>query len=315
MLGISEDCGASGAVLDAESDRATELLAAMEAVPVGDPSRAALRDRAIEAWLPMARRLANRYGNRGVPGDDLMQTATVGLIKAVDRFDPAHGFGFGGFAVPTILGELKRYFRDRVWMIRVPRRLQEMRPAISAANIELTQTLRRSPSLADIAAHLGLTENAVLEGLEGARAYHTVSLSTPLLTDGTRELSDTLGTDDHAYALAEDRIALRLALARLSERELRILTLRFYGNLTQADIARQIGISQMHVSRLLSRSLLKLRHCLEAPGDHESLPADVVAGLHEAGRADMMEPCRTSATPRSSVSSPPSCASSARNRM
>ena len=136
------------------AENAVELLEAMAAVPAGHPSRAALRDRAIEAWLPMARHLAHRYAGRGEPTDDLVQTAIVGLIKAVDRFDPDRGVDFAGFAIPTIVGEIKRHFRDRTWSIRVPRRLQELRLAITAANSALTHTLGRSPTVADVAAHL-----------------------------------------------------------------------------------------------------------------------------------------------------------------
>nr|WP_245972630.1 SigB/SigF/SigG family RNA polymerase sigma factor [Actinoplanes lutulentus] len=238
----------------------------MLAVPVGHPSRPALRDQAIEAWLPMAQRLAKRYANRGVPSDDLVQTATVGLIKAVDRFVPGQSAGFVGYAIPTILGELKRHFRDQAWMIRVPRRLQELRLAITSANVELAQTLSRPPTVADIATHLGLTEEAVVEGLEGANAYRTVSLSTPIHSDGSGELSDILGADDDAFAQAEAQIALAPAMASLDERERQILTLRFYGNLTQSDIAQQIGISQMHVSRLIAQALVKLRHRLDSAG-------------------------------------------------
>ena len=233
-------------------------------MPADHPRRAALRDRTIEAWLPLAHHLAHRYSGRGEPTDDLLQTAAVGLIKAVDKFDPDRGVDFAGYAIPTIIGELKRHFRDRTWDIRVPRRLQELRLAISEANSTLLQTLGRSPTVADIATHLKLTEEEVLEGLEGARAYNAVSLSTPT-GDGERatELGDMLGADDNEYELAELRVALGPALATLDEREQKILTLRFYGNLTQSQIADHIGVSQMHVSRLLARALTKLRGQLD----------------------------------------------------
>jgi RNA polymerase sigma-B factor len=237
----------------------TELIAAMAALPAGHPSRAAVRDRAIEAWLPMAKRLARRYAGRGESLEDLVQTATVGLIKAVDRYDPDLGDGFLGYAIPTILGEIRRHFRDRGWMIRPPRRLQEMRLAISDANNELTHTLGRSPTVADIAAHLNVTEEAVLEGLEGARAYRTTSLSAPAGGNGTFELGDLIGSEDHGYELAELGVALPPALATLPERQRHIIMLRFYGNQTQAQIAEQIGVSQMHVSRLLAAALTALR--------------------------------------------------------
>ena len=239
---------------------ASGRLAELAAVPPGHRDFARVRDGAIEAWLPLARHLAQRYSGRGEPTDDLIQTATVGLIKAVDKFDPERGVDFAGYAIPTIIGEIKRHFRDRTWSVRVPRRLQELRLAITEANATLTHALGRSPLVADVAVHLGVTEEDVLEGLEGARAYNATSLSTPLAGgDGTTELGDTLGGEDHEFELAETRLALRPALASLDEREQKILTLRFYGNLTQTEIAEQIGISQMHVSRLLSKALAKLR--------------------------------------------------------
>ncbi len=241
-----------------------DLIAVMAALPAGHPSRPAARDRAVEAWLPMARHLAQRYANRGEPFDDLFQTATVGLLKAIDRFDPGFGVDFAGYAIPTIVGEIKRHFRDRTWSIRVPRRLQEMRLAITAANGALTHTLGRSPTVADIAAHLKVTEEDVLEGLEGGRAYSATSLSTPTGAEGNTELGDTLGGEDHEYELAEARVALGPAMKCLNDREQRIVTMRFYGNLTQREIAEQIGVSQMHVSRLLSGALLKLRAQLAA---------------------------------------------------
>jgi RNA polymerase sigma-B factor len=249
-----------GAHVETEADRrAAELIDAMAALPIGHPRRAVLREQAIEAWLPMTQRLARRYASRGEPYDDLLQTATLGLIKAVDRFDAERGIDFTAYAIPTILGEVKRYFRDRAWAIRVPRRLQEMRMAINDANTVLAHELGRTPTIADIAAHLQTTEEAVLEGLEGARAYSATSLSAPTGTDGTLVVGDTLGAEDHDYELTEMRIALGPALARLTERERRIVTLRFFGNQTQTQIAEQIGVSQMHVSRLLTAALAKLR--------------------------------------------------------
>jgi len=239
------------------SHSAADLLVALATAPAA--ARPALRDRAIEAWLPLARHLAHRYSGRGEPTDDLVQTATIGLIKAVDKFDPERGVDFAGYAIPTIIGEIKRHFRDRTWSVRVPRRLQELRLAITEANSTLTHTLGRSPTVADVATHLGVTEEEVLEGLEGARAYNAASLSAPMAADGSTELGDTLGGVDHEFELAETRVALGPALARLDEREQKIVTLRFYGNLPQSQIAEQVGISQMHVSRLLTRALTKLR--------------------------------------------------------
>ncbi|MEV4703974.1 SigB/SigF/SigG family RNA polymerase sigma factor [Actinoplanes sp. NPDC049316] len=245
------------------TDSASEFITAMASLPAGHPSRPALRDRAIEAWLPLARHLANRYSGRGEPADDLYQVAVVGLIKAVDRFELDRGVEFAGFAIPTIVGELKRHFRDRTWSIRVPRRLQELRLAITGANSTLSHTLGRSPTVTDIAEHLGITEEEVVEGLEGARAYTAASLSTPVNADGSTELGDTLGGMDDGFELTELRVALGPALAMLTEREQRIVSLRFYGNMTQSQIAEQVGISQMHVSRLLTKALAKLRDQLD----------------------------------------------------
>jgi RNA polymerase sigma-B factor len=252
------------AATERDTDVAGDLINALAAMPVGHPSRASLRDKTIEAWLPLARHLANRYAGRGEPTDDLVQVATMGLIKAVDRFDASRGVDFAGFAIPTIVGEVKRHFRDRTWSIRVPRRLQELRLRITEANSTLTHKLGRSPLVEDIAAHLGVSEEEVLEGLEGARAYNSTSLSTPIGADGTAELGDTIGDDSDDYETVDLRVSLGPALAVLDEREQKIVTLRFYGNLTQSQIADQIGISQMHVSRLLTRALAKLRGQLDA---------------------------------------------------
>ena len=243
---------------------ADELIKALATLPVDDPGRPAMRDRVIEAWLPLARHLAQRYQGRGEPADDLVQTATVGLIKAVDRFDADRGFDFAGFAIPTVLGEIKRHFRDRTWSVRVPRRTQELRMAITDATNALLSTLGRSPTVADIATHLELTEEEVLEGLEGARAYSAASLSAPVggPDEGGMSLGDTLGGEDHEYELAELRMTLGVAMAKLTDREQRILALRFHGNQTQSDIAAALGISQMHVSRLIAKALGKLREDL-----------------------------------------------------
>ena len=251
-----------GTMVERDTEAASAALAEFCATEPGTTRHDLLRDRAVEAWLPLAQHLARRYAGRGEPLDDLTQVATIGLIKAVDRFDPDRGIDFAGFAIPTIAGEIKRHFRDRTWSIRVPRRLQELRLAITSANTDLTQTLGRSPTVPEIAGHLGVTDEEVLEGLEGARAYATTSLSTPITEDG-RELADTLGGPDREFELTELRLALGPAMATLDVREQKLLSLRFYGNLTQTQIAEQIGVSQMHVSRLLAKALKKLRTQLD----------------------------------------------------
>jgi RNA polymerase sigma-B factor len=245
-------------------ENATRLVQAMARTPKDDNGYEKARADAIEAWQPLARHLALRYTGRGEPDDDLVQTATVGLIKAIDRYDPDRGVEFTAFAIPTVLGEVKRHFRDRTWAVRVPRRMQELRIAVADAASRLSHTLGRSPTVADIAAHLDTTEEAVLEGLEGSRAYSATSLSTPITADGSAELADTLGETDSDMELAELRIALGPAMATLDERERTILSLRFYGSLTQSEIARQVGISQMHVSRLIAQALGRLREQLAA---------------------------------------------------
>ena len=245
-------------------DSATDLVRTTAQMPKDHPRYPATRARTIEAWLPLARHLALRYTGRGEPDDDLVQTATVGLIKSIDRYDADRGVEFTAFAIPTILGEVKRHFRDRTWAVRVPRRMQERRIAVADAVSELSHTLGRSPTVADLAAHLDTTEEAVLEGIEGSRAYSATSLFTPIGEDGNAELADTLGETDADMELAELRIALGPAMAALDERERTILSLRFYGNLTQTEIAQQVGISQMHVSRLIARALGRLREQLAA---------------------------------------------------
>lgn len=243
-----------------------KLLARLAALEAEDPARPALREQAIAAFMPLARHLALRYHGRGEPLDDLVQIALIGLIKAVDRFDPTRGVEFLGYAIPTIVGEIKRHFRDRTWDVRPPRRLQELRLQLAEAAGVLSHRLGRSPTVADLAAHLQVTDEVVLEGLEGARAYNSVSLSTPLSGEGSTELGDVLGGPDPGFELAELRIALGPAVASLDQREQRILLMRFYGNLTQSQIAGRIGVSQMHVSRLLTKALAKLRGQLTEAG-------------------------------------------------
>ncbi|MGK5684181.1 SigB/SigF/SigG family RNA polymerase sigma factor [Actinoplanes sp. URMC 104] len=231
----------------------------MAALPAAHPDRAALRERAIEAWLPMAARLTRRYANRGEQFDDLYQTATIGLIKAIDGYDPGRGSDFVSYAIPTVLGEIKRYFRDRTWTLRIPRRLQELRLAINEARADLGHKLNRAPTVADMAAHLGVGEEEILEALEAGHAYRPASLSAPVGDAEDMSLGDTLGAEDRNFELAEFAVALPPAMACLSERERHIIALRFYGNLTQSRIAERTGISQMHVSRVLSQALGKLR--------------------------------------------------------
>lgn len=247
-------------------DEAADLVVELAGLPETDPDRAALRERVIQAWLPLARQLAYRFHGRGEPLDDLVQTATVGLIKAVDRYDPGHGTEFVTYAVPTITGELKRHFRDRTWDVRVPRRLQELKLDLAEATETLAQRLGGAPSVTELAGYLDRSEQDVRDGLEGARAYRSVSLQTLVGDAGDgRELGDIFGAEDPQLSLAELRVSLGPALHVLPPRERQIVVLRFFGNLTQTQIAHRVGISQMHVSRLLARSLEMLRGALTLP--------------------------------------------------
>lgn len=215
-----------------------------------------LRSQLIEAHLGLARQLARRFANRGETFDDLFQAGTIGLIKAVDGFDPELGFEFSAYATTTILGELKRHFRDKGWSVRAPRRVQELYLRVGDAVGELSQRLRRSPTVREIAAELGVPEDEVLEVMEAGHAYRSTSLDAP--GPGGESLGSHLGGNDDQFEKAEDRTVLLPHLAALPEREREILKLRFVDDLTQSEIAQRMGISQMHVSRLLSRSLAAL---------------------------------------------------------
>jgi RNA polymerase sigma-B factor len=216
----------------------------------------AARTALIESMLPLVRSLARRYANRGEPLDDLEQVGCVGLIKAVDRFDLDRELRFSTFAVPTILGEIKRHFRDRAWSVRVSRGLQELSARVAREVDRLSTKLGRSPTIEDLANATGTTPEQVLEALQGAHAYSTVPLEETLGEDG--EPVARIGFLDPAFAVAEERIELGRAMRSLSERERRIVLLRFFGGLTQREIAERIGISQMHVSRLLRRALERM---------------------------------------------------------
>lgn len=239
-----------------------ELLVILGNSEPGSPEHVRARDELVTMHLPLVEHLARRFRDRGEPHDDLVQVGTVGLIKAVDRFDSDRGVEFSTYATPTIVGEIKRHFRDRGWSIRVPRRLQELRQQISIATAELSQSSGRSPTVAELAKHLDLSEDEVLEGLESAQAYSTLSLDASAPGDDDSDsasLTDTLGSDDEALEGVEYRESLKPLLAALTERERQIIMMRFFKNMTQAQIAEEVGVSQMHVSRLLTRALAQLR--------------------------------------------------------
>jgi RNA polymerase sigma-B factor len=238
------------------------LLAAVGRLPAGSADRAELRRQAIEHAMPLAHRLARRFRDRGEPGEDLVQVAMVGLVNAIDGYDPGRGCEFVGYATPTIVGELRRYFRDKGWRIRVPRRLQELRLRVNQASAELSQARAATPTISDIANHLSVSESEVAEAVEAGLLYQPLSLSSPGTSGTSLELEDPLGADDPAIDVVEQRESVRPLLATLSERERDILRMRFFGDMTQSQIADRLGISQMHVSRLLARTLGSLRAAL-----------------------------------------------------
>ncbi len=218
------------------------------------------RDALIERFLPLARKLARRYSGSSEPYEDLVQVASLGLVKAVERFDPGRGFAFTSFAVPTIVGELKRYFRDAGWALHVDRSAQERARKISEARRVVSSRQGRSPTVPELAEYLECSEEEILDGLQAAEAYDTVSLDAPSRgdTEAGRRL-DTLGGEDERLGLIDDQATVFAAAQRLPERERRILYLRFGEDLTQAEIADRVGVSQMQVSRLLRKSVKRLQ--------------------------------------------------------
>ena len=221
---------------------------------------AGIRDQLIEAHLGLAEYLARRFSNRGEPMDDLVQVASVGLVKAVDRFDPERAVEFSTYATHTIVGELKRHFRDKGWAVRAPRRMQELYLRLGKLVSTMSQEMGRSPTIPEMAAEAQVSEEEVLEALEAGQAYRFTSLDAPSPGDEDSEsLAAHLGEEDAEMQGAEHRAALSPLIAKLPEREQTILHLRFFEGLTQSEIAAQLGISQMHVSRLLARSLAQLR--------------------------------------------------------
>ncbi|WP_433222781.1 SigB/SigF/SigG family RNA polymerase sigma factor [Dactylosporangium sp. CS-047395] len=242
----------------------TERLLRMADMDPADPARFRVREQVIRQCLPAAHRLARRYEGGSEPSADLAQVAALGLVKAVDGFDPQHGTEFGTYATPTITGELKRHFRDRASGVRLPRRLQELRMAVNQARDALTQQLGRSPTVGDIAVYTDLAEEQVIEAVGAAQAYRPLSLDVPTPgMDDDSTMLDTLGGESPEFGLVEYRESLKRVIARLPEREQRILSMRFYGNLSQLEIAKQVGLSQMHVSRLLAHALDFLRRHLQ----------------------------------------------------
>ena len=245
--------------------RSAELFAVLRDGDHSDATRAGARHDLVHLHLSLVEHCARRFRNRGEPFEDLVQVGTIGLIKAVDRFETDRGVEFSTYATPTVIGEIKRHFRDKGWAIRVPRRLQELRMQIGGATGELTQKLGRSPTPRELAEVIGCTVEEIMEGIESSHAYATLSLdASDDSDDGPPAMLATLGVEDTNIEHVEVRESIKPLLDGLGEREKRILLLRFFKNMTQSQIAEEIGVSQMHVSRLLTRTLAQLRVSLEA---------------------------------------------------
>lgn len=263
------------------------LFIRLGGLALGDADRAAVRARAIEWYLPMAVYLARRFSGRGEPLADLTQVAAIGLIKAVDGYDATRGVAFTSYAIPTILGELKRYFRDNGWTIRVPRRLQELGPRLGTAIEELAQVLHRTPTTAELAARLDVSQAEVLEARRCANAYRPLSFEQPTRGSEDPHLIDALGGTDPGIDAVDRRETLRRRLAELPERQRRVLTLRYVADMTQDRIAAHLGVSQMQVSRLLTLSLTRLHAGLLADAE-KAASANVIQQASRAARRDVL---------------------------
>ena len=249
---------------DEAREQNTVLFAQFHDTSSTEPARLAARDGLVTLHLPLVEHCARRFRNRGEPFEDLVQVGTIGLLKSTDRFDLERAVEFSTYATPTIIGEIKRYFRDKGWAIRVPRRLQELRMQIGAATAELTQSLGRSPTPRELAGAIGCSVEEIIEGIESSNAYSTLSLdATDDAEDGGGSMLDAIGVMDENLEHVEIRESLKPLLDALEPREKKILLLRFFKNRTQTQIAEEIGVSQMHVSRLLTRTLDQLRTSLE----------------------------------------------------
>lgn len=232
-----------------------------------DQSASQMRAEIVERCLPLADHIARRFTGRGEAFDDLLQVARIGVVNAVDRFDAERGVSFLSFAVPTVMGEVKRHFRDSMWTVRVPRRAKEASLSINRASDELVQQLGRSPRPSELAEHLGIPVDDVIDGLMARSAYNAVSIDAEPDDDEGRSIRETLGDDDEHITQIEEIVTLRPALDNLPERERRIITLRFFHAMSQSEIATEVGVSQMHVSRLLTRTLSRLREELTMQSD------------------------------------------------
>jgi RNA polymerase sigma-B factor len=248
-----------------------DFVALIEAYRGGDESA---RDQLVERYMPLVRSLAARYAGRGEPQEDLVQVGSIGLLLSIERFDVERGVQFTTYAVPTIVGEIQRHFRDRAWAVHVPRRMKELSVRLTRAIESRTAELGRAPTIAELAEATGAEEDDVVEALQTSEAYSTRSLSQPLGHEGSDDetMQDLLGVQDAGYEEVEDNVLVEAGLSALDERERRIVELRFFEGLTQSEIAARVGISQMHVSRLLRRALHTMRGRLE-----ETMGEDLVS--------------------------------------
>ncbi len=262
---VDPEAHASETRVEATRRRNAELFLVFRDATATEATRQGAREGLVTLHLPLVEHCARRFRNRGEPFDDLVQVGTIGLIKSIDRFDVGRGVEFSTYATPTIIGEIKRYFRDKGWAIRVPRRLQELRMQIGATTAELTQALGRSPTPRELAETIGCSVEEIIEGIESGNAYSTLSLDATDDSgeDGGASMLELMGLDDDELEHIEIRESIKPLLEALPPREKRILLLRFFRNKTQSEIAEEIGVSQMHVSRLLSRTLDQLRASLQ----------------------------------------------------
>ena len=252
---------------DTAQDRpdAGALLLELHQLPDDSAARKGLRDRLVELHMPLVVYLAKRFSGRSEPLTDLIQVGSIGLIKAIDRFDPDRKLEFSTYATPTILGEIKRHFRDTGWLVHVPRRAQELQTTLNTARAELSQELGRPPTVTELATRIDVDEDAVVEALDAARAYAGVPLEVLTPPGETAPEHPVLGVIDEGFEQVEQRALLRDVIAELPENEREVLLLRFVANKTQTEIAALVGVSQMQVSRLVARGLKKLRASLGAP--------------------------------------------------
>ncbi len=265
-MGTVMELPLAGSRVEPDYGEVPELIRAARNFPAESVAYQRVHEQIVHRCLPLAENIARRYDGRGQRREDILQTARVGLLNAIERFDPESGNAFLSFAVPTIMGEVKRYFRDNGWAVHVPRRLKESRASVAAATSRLSQCMGRAPTPTELATELGITREEVVEALIAGQCYQIRSLDAPATgdSDDGPAIVDRLGHNDTAIDVVEFREALRPLVAELPHREREILTMRFFGSHTQTQIAQRLGISQMHVSRLLTKTLATLRDGLEA---------------------------------------------------